>query len=198
MAITCHILSNEMMIKRIDEDNERDTSIALEKFRSEIIGTIERLFRVHIEDRSKRLDWKTWGIDALQLRKYHKLNRLEHNQTAATNSNNLETFEGFALVITGSTLTHAMSDNLQMKFLELCMICKAVVCSRMTPVQKAQIVDLVRKNENKITLAIGDGANDVSMLHSKCFSLKSNEMFVYFQKHTLALASVDKKDMKQF
>ena len=54
-----------------------------------------------------------------------------------------------------------------MKFLEISTMCKAVVCCRVTPLQKAQVVDLVMKNERKITLAIGDGANDVSMIQSK-------------------------------
>ena len=45
------------------------------------------------------------------------------------------------------------------------MRCDAVLCCRMTPAQKAQIVRLVKKSKNKpITAAIGDGANDVSMI----------------------------------
>ena len=39
------------------------------------------------------------------------------------------------------------------------------VMSRVTPLQKAQVVQLVKaKVEGSITLAIGDGANDVSMI----------------------------------
>jgi phospholipid-transporting ATPase len=34
-----------------------------------------------------------------------------------------------------------------------------------TPKQKAQVVKLIKEKLNKITLAIGDGANDVSMIH---------------------------------
>lgn len=152
------MLTNEMMIKRIEEENETDVSIALDQFRNEMIETIEKLFNVHIKDRSKRLDWKTWGIDELKFDQHQKLH---------------EPFEGFGLVITGSALIHAFSDELKMKFIELCTMCKSVVCSRMTPLQKAQIVDLVIKNEKKITLAIGDGANDVSMLQSEWFSVRS-------------------------
>jgi P-type E1-E2 ATPase len=39
-----------------------------------------------------------------------------------------------------------------------------VICCRVTPKQKADVVKLVRVNLNKITLAIGDGANDVNMI----------------------------------
>ncbi|RMC06567.1 hypothetical protein DUI87_16004 [Hirundo rustica rustica] len=43
--------------------------------------------------------------------------------------------------------------------------CSAVLCCRMAPLQKAQIVKLIKlSKEHPITLAIGDGANDVSMI----------------------------------
>ena len=45
------------------------------------------------------------------------------------------------------------------------MKCEAVLCYRMQPVQKAQVVKLIKKSKEKpITCAIGDGANDVSMI----------------------------------
>lgn len=46
-------------------------------------------------------------------------------------------------------------------------MCKTVICCRVTPLQKAQVVELVKKYRNAVTLAIGDGANDVSMIKSK-------------------------------
>jgi len=167
------MLTNEMIIKRIEEENATDVSIALDKFRNEMIETIEKLFNIHIKDRSKRLDWKTWGIDEFTFDQHRKLYGGRQDRTTANNTNDLEPFEGFGLVITGSALIHAFSDELQMKFVELCTMCKSVICSRMTPLQKGQIVDLVIKNEKKITLAIGDGANDVSMLLSEWFFVRS-------------------------
>jgi len=41
--------------------------------------------------------------------------------------------------------------------------CAAVVCCRVSPLQKAQVTGLVRK-KGEVTLAIGDGANDVGMI----------------------------------
>ncbi|KAK7880504.1 hypothetical protein WMY93_032858 [Mugilogobius chulae] len=50
-------------------------------------------------------------------------------------------------------------------FLEICRNCSAVLCCRMAPLQKAQIVKLIKTSkEHPITLAVGDGANDVSMI----------------------------------
>lgn len=57
--------------------------------------------------------------------------------------------------------------------LDLGCSCKAVICCRVTPLQKAMVVDLVKRNKKSITLAIGDGANDVSMIKSKWMNLLS-------------------------
>uniref|UniRef100_A0A8C0ZT91 Phospholipid-transporting ATPase n=1 Tax=Castor canadensis TaxID=51338 RepID=A0A8C0ZT91_CASCN len=57
------------------------------------------------------------------------------------------------------------SGNYRELFLEICRNCSAVLCCRMAPLQKAQIVKLIKfSKEHPITLAIGDGANDVSMI----------------------------------
>jgi len=44
------------------------------------------------------------------------------------------------------------------------MKCDAVVICRCSPKQKAKVVRLVKSNTSSITLAIGDGANDVNMI----------------------------------
>lgn len=56
--------------------------------------------------------------------------------------------------------------KLQLRFLGICGQCKAVVCCRMSPKQKSQVVTLVREYTKHITLAIGDGANDVAMIEA--------------------------------
>lgn len=69
-----------------------------------------------------------------------------------------------ALIIDGFTLTFALDPINQDGLLKLGQNCKAVICCRVTPIQKALVVRLVRQKLNKITLSIGDGANDVSMI----------------------------------
>ncbi|XP_053405504.1 phospholipid-transporting ATPase ID-like isoform X2 [Mercenaria mercenaria] len=76
----------------------------------------------------------------------------------------LEGTSDFALVINGHSLAHCLKPELEMTLLELGCSCKAVICCRVTPLQKALVVDLVKRNKKSITLAIGDGANDVSMI----------------------------------
>ncbi|KAL7689767.1 putative P-type ATPase, HAD-like superfamily [Plasmopara halstedii] len=71
-----------------------------------------------------------------------------------------------ALVIDGETLEVALEEcpELLLKVAEKCV---AVIACRVSPAQKAQLVRLVRDNKPEIrTLAIGDGANDVSMIQA--------------------------------
>ncbi|XP_077591837.1 phospholipid-transporting ATPase IB isoform X1 [Stigmatopora nigra] len=69
-----------------------------------------------------------------------------------------------ALIIDGQTLKYALSFELRQAFLDLALSCKAVICCRVSPLQKSEIVDMVKKHVKAITLAIGDGANDVGMI----------------------------------
>jgi phospholipid-transporting ATPase len=62
-------------------------------------------------------------------------------------------------------LAHVFKGVDTLKFLEIGCNCRSVICTRVTPLQKALVVKLVKKNRPKcLTLAIGDGANDVSMI----------------------------------
>lgn len=89
------------------------------------------------------------------------------------------------LIIDGQTLAHVLThssttskrrkslspsaDNgevpLDLLFLQLACLCRSVVCCRTTPSQKGAVVRLVKENLGVLTLAIGDGANDVAMIH---------------------------------
>ncbi|XP_077572300.1 phospholipid-transporting ATPase VA [Stigmatopora nigra] len=68
------------------------------------------------------------------------------------------------LVIDGRTLAYALDRSLEDKFLAVARSCRSVLCCRSTPLQKSMVVKLVRHKLKVMTLAIGDGANDVSMI----------------------------------
>uniref|UniRef100_A0AAJ7UJC2 Phospholipid-transporting ATPase n=1 Tax=Petromyzon marinus TaxID=7757 RepID=A0AAJ7UJC2_PETMA len=69
-----------------------------------------------------------------------------------------------ALVVDGSCMWELLSQH-RRRFQELSQLCSAVVCCRLSPLQKAEVVRLVKALPGSpITLAIGDGANDVSMI----------------------------------
>jgi hypothetical protein len=73
-----------------------------------------------------------------------------------------------ALVVEGATAMETILGNeeLEQRFLKLANVCKAVVACRVSPAQKRLIVGLVRRKDTTrpVTLAIGDGANDVGMI----------------------------------
>merc|ERR1712000_752119 len=74
--------------------------------------------------------------------------------------------ETLALIIDGKSLTYALEKDLEKMFLDLAVMCKAVICCRVSPLQKALVVKLVKRHLKALLLAIGDGANDVSMIQA--------------------------------
>lgn len=69
-----------------------------------------------------------------------------------------------ALVIDGDSLKILLQDEFRQKFLLLCKNCKAVLCCRVSPSQKAAVVHMVKSGLDVMTLSVGDGANDVAMI----------------------------------
>ncbi|KAH7057697.1 hypothetical protein BKA57DRAFT_387828 [Linnemannia elongata] len=73
----------------------------------------------------------------------------------------------YALVVNGESLAFVLGNEiLEDMFLRVGTNCHSVICCRVTPLQKALVVKLVRKKLHKVTLAIGDGANDISMIQA--------------------------------
>ncbi|KAF8566484.1 hypothetical protein P879_04792 [Paragonimus westermani] len=80
--------------------------------------------------------------------------------------------EMIGLVIDGKTLVYLLDPTLREAFLDLCMNVTTVLCCRMTPLQKASVVQLVQVGLSPsnscqggpVTAAVGDGGNDVAML----------------------------------
>jgi len=69
-----------------------------------------------------------------------------------------------SLIIDGKTLVYALDDTVRKDFINLCTKCSAVICCRVSPSQKAEVVELVQTSTGAISLSIGDGANDVAMI----------------------------------
>ncbi|KAF8973169.1 calcium transporting ATPase [Flammula alnicola] len=86
--------------------------------------------------------------------------------SAIKNQRSTGELEDLALIIDGKSLGFALQKDISKTFLELAIMCKAVICCRVSPLQKALVVKLVKKNQKAILLAIGDGANDVSMIQA--------------------------------
>ncbi|XP_071823870.1 probable phospholipid-transporting ATPase IIA isoform X3 [Apostichopus japonicus] len=70
-----------------------------------------------------------------------------------------------SLIIMGDSLDICLKFY-EHEFMELAIQCPAVVVCRCSPTQKADIVKLIKTHTGKITCAIGDGGNDVSMIQA--------------------------------
>lgn len=118
----------------------------------------------------------------------HELRRLDTGVTSLVGRDNGTRSGGYSLVIDGGALRH-VSARSHLQALEQLLIrtalhqafadpateelllhlstqCNTVVCCRVSPLQKAQIVRLIKDNLGVMCLAIGDGANDVSMIQA--------------------------------
>eukprot|EP01035_Chromulina_nebulosa_P018205 gene18205-23867_t len=85
-------------------------------------------------------------------------------------SNGLENFscKSLTLVIDGITFENLWkAPDLKIKFALIIQNVTTVIACRVSPLQKATLVRMVKATPgNPITLAIGDGANDVGMIHA--------------------------------
>ncbi|CAH8668418.1 unnamed protein product [Schistosoma curassoni] len=72
----------------------------------------------------------------------------------------------FGVVIDGQSLNYALVEPIRSLLTQCCLESSTVLCCRSTPLQKAEVIRLIKESRKTIpiTAAIGDGANDVSMI----------------------------------
>lgn len=113
------------------------------------------------------------GHSCRLVKEYSEVIILDHQtgdveRTIASTINNIRKgrLAHSVLVIDGQTLSLVEADeNLMGRFFKLAILVDSVICCRASPKQKAFLVKSVRKHVlNAITLAIGDGANDIAMI----------------------------------
>ncbi|XP_047019641.1 phospholipid-transporting ATPase IF isoform X2 [Helicoverpa zea] len=74
-------------------------------------------------------------------------------------------YRDLTLVVDGSSMCLVLDTPYAPAFAEIAVNCHAVLCCRLSPIQKAKIVKLIKNSPSRpITAAIGDGANDISMI----------------------------------
>lgn len=121
---------------------------------------LERLFAIDREVRKGRLKKHLSREKLEELMKEDAKSNVEIQPTAMTRGPR-------ALVIEGAALKFLLGDpELESILFAVASNCEAVIACRVSPKQKALLVSLVRRNvkPEPVTLAIGDGANDVGMI----------------------------------
>ncbi|PVU87927.1 hypothetical protein BB561_006121 [Smittium simulii] len=91
----------------------------------------------------------------------------EYSNEGSTDVNSISLQVENALVVDGRALKVILEDERSKQELAvLAPLFKSVICTRVSPLQKAQVVKHIKTSLNVITLAVGDGANDVSMIQA--------------------------------
>ncbi|CAI5448572.1 unnamed protein product [Caenorhabditis angaria] len=164
IAYSCRLLTDETReIVVIDAQTEPEVEVQLKDTRN----TFENILRTPTSPGTKpHIDIQTIHEDS-EFTSSGSARSMDRNIKSPVDLENLEHQDGnggVALVINGDSLAFALGARLERTFLEVACMCTAVICCRVTPLQKAQVVDLVKRNKKAVTLSIGDGANDVSMI----------------------------------
>jgi phospholipid-translocating ATPase len=96
----------------------------------------------------------------------HEMGEVEQSMGAAVLAINSGKVAHSVIVVDGQTLSQISEDEpLNLLFYDLAILADSVICCRASPAQKASLVKNIRKRVKKsITLAIGDGANDIAMI----------------------------------
>jgi phospholipid-translocating ATPase len=112
---------------------------------------------------------RSTSLTQLDTRASTQLRRVNTGVQSLVGDDNGQRPGGFSLVIEGSALTEVFKDDsgeCEDLLIQLALKCNTVICCRVSPLQKAQIVRLIKDNLGVLCLAIGDGANDVSMIQA--------------------------------
>ncbi|TKA79649.1 hypothetical protein B0A55_03429 [Friedmanniomyces simplex] len=96
----------------------------------------------------------------------HETGDVEHKIAAFILEINKRGVAHAVVVVDGHTLSTVEADAaLHALFLELAILADSVICCRASPSQKAGLVHAIRRRiRHSVTLAIGDGANDIAMI----------------------------------
>ena len=80
---------------------------------------------------------------------------------------NKKVLSKYTLIIEGSAIDTCMEEGRASElFYELIKDSRSLICCRSSPSQKSRVVEFIKKHSDELTLAIGDGGNDVNMIKS--------------------------------
>lgn len=192
IGYSCQLLTDDMAdVFIVDGTSKSEVELQLRKFKESIKivntfhpagvqsvnsnGTLRRDNATKLKfNATKPVDIKVQAPPAISIvtfsseadKIFEENSRVDQKLTNSSKEDSIEYDEntGFAIVVNGHSLVYCLTSDLEQKFLEIATQCKAVICCRVTPLQKAMVVSLMKRSKQAVTLAIGDGANDVSMI----------------------------------
>jgi hypothetical protein len=109
-----------------------------------LYGLINQDVNTELNEGMKKIDWK---------KKFRLKSYLLHAKIK------------YSIIISGENINFCTSEGeASQLFWHLIKNSRSVICCRCSPIQKSYLVQFVKNNTKEITLAIGDGDNDVNMI----------------------------------
>lgn len=179
---TTSLVDREKMIENAGEMIEQNFDLAgataiEDKLQKGVPETIDKLRRANIKIWMLTGDKRETAINiahsARLAKNYSEIIILDHStgqleQCMATALLNISqgSIAHSVIVVDGQTLGEIdANETLALLFFDLVVLADSVICCRASPSQKASLVKKIRTKVNSsITLAIGDGANDIAMI----------------------------------
>ncbi|KAA8492510.1 putative phospholipid-transporting ATPase VD [Porphyridium purpureum] len=168
IGMGCGLMDESYEVTLINETDEDYTAAQIEKtlgvWRARLL-----LHKEHVEsDRVRRRDSNQKAESTTQhIKQQFFMDSDKVVERDAVIDPGKEGRNKFALVMDGHTLEFAAREHIQEKFVELGSLANTVVLCRVSPKQKAEVVEMVRQwMPDSVTLAVGDGANDVGMIQA--------------------------------
>ncbi|KAL5035257.1 hypothetical protein RTP6_002978 [Batrachochytrium dendrobatidis] len=152
IGYSCNLLTKDMSLIVIRGGNNKDDEGSTLQQMQE---AIKRFFG----------DEKVSDESVIEWNGFEKMNGLLSMQ-AIGGGQTKSSKQRFGLVIDGRALFHALDDHAKDTLVDLIVRCDAVICCRVSPLQKAKVVQLIKSTQDSMCLAIGDGANDVGMIQA--------------------------------
>ncbi|WOL06845.1 phospholipid-transporting ATPase 1 [Canna indica] len=174
IGLLCRLLTNDMHQIIINGTSEGDCRRLLidakAKYRIKSVDNPKGVLKLNKKKSSNHIvgdfDAKKSSVLSPEIGKQNLRNvgAVEHESNDCRDK--ILSYDGIplALIIDGNSLVYILEKDLEQELFDLATSCRVVICCRVAPLQKAGIVDMIKNRTKDMTLAIGDGANDVSMI----------------------------------
>lgn len=163
IGFSCSLFESDMEIITLSCNSEQEAYMALQQNLTRFLqykqgsGRIDEV--VSQATLSRKVTWNLRSVNSQEIVRRRSVSA--HSEIGNVDNLNI------GLVVDGKTLELIFKNVKTIKyFMMLGLFSHSVICCRVTPLQKAKVVALAKKHYSfkPITLAIGDGANDVSMI----------------------------------
>ena len=162
IALSCNLISSNyknFKIKSLNKKNKKENNQEIDLFFNEFQEfSNEEIKNIKINDE--------YILESNNNYENTNKENILKNKNENEKEKDSNTITPYSILIESSILSIIMSDKEKTeKFLKIALCASTVICCRVSPLQKSQVVKMVKHYNNEvITLAIGDGGNDVSMI----------------------------------